>query len=74
MTLIIFSLDSNSFVSTAITGRGWGEGGRAQLLTCPYPLKVQARPPRDQRLAIRSRDSGQGEDDERENLEFWETA
>ena len=41
-----------------------------QLLTRPYPQKVQARPPRDQRPAIRSRDSGQGEDDERDNLEF----
>ena len=27
-------------------------GGGGQLLTCPYPLKVQARPPRDQRLAL----------------------
>ena len=25
---------------------------------CPYPLKVQARPPRDQRLATQSRVSG----------------
>ena len=36
----------------------WGGGG--ELLTCPYPLKVQVRPPRDQRLAIRSKVSGQG--------------
>ena len=34
------------------------EGGGG-LLTCPYLLKVQARPPRDQRLAIQSRVSGQ---------------
>ena len=31
---------------------GWG------LFTCPYPLKVQACPPRDQRPALQSRDSG----------------
>ena len=35
-------------------GGRWGE-----LFTCPYPLKVQARPPRDQTPAIRSRVSGQ---------------
>ena len=29
---------------------GWGWGG-AELFTCPYPLKVQARLPRDQTLA-----------------------
>ena len=28
-------------------GTGGGGGG---LFTCPYPLKVQAHPPRDQRL------------------------
>ena len=33
-------------------------GGGAGLFTCPYPLKVQACPPRDQRLATRSRVSG----------------
>ena len=32
-----------------------GRGGGAKLLTCPYPLNVQARPPRDQRPAFRSR-------------------
>ena len=32
-----------------------GGGGRAELFTCPYPLKVQARPLRDQRLATQSR-------------------
>ena len=35
---------------------GGGEG--AELFTCPYPLKVQARPPRDQRLAAQSGASG----------------
>ena len=34
-------------------------GGGGGLFTCPYPLKVQARPPRDQRLATQSRVSGQ---------------
>ena len=39
---------------------GWGGGGgggggvSAELFTWPYPLTVQARPPRDQRLAIQS--------------------
>ena len=33
-----------------------GEG--AEVFTCPYPLKFQARPPRDQRLATQSRVSG----------------
>ena len=33
---------------------GWG----TEQYTCPYPLKVQARPPRDQRLATQSRVSG----------------
>ena len=37
-----------------------GEGGG--LFTFPYPLKVPACPPRDQRPALRSRVSGQ--DDE----------
>ena len=31
-----------------------------ELLTCPYPLKIQARPPRDQGPAPRSRVSRQG--------------
>ena len=34
-----------------------GGGGR-ELLTCPYPLKVQACPPRDQRPALLSGVSG----------------
>ena len=38
--------------------RGGGGGGRAELLTCPYPLNVQARTPRNQRLAAQSRVSG----------------
>ena len=31
-----------------------GGGGGAELFTCPYPLKVQACPPQDQRLATQS--------------------
>ena len=41
----------------------WGGGGRkgvAKLFTCPYPLKVQAPPLRDQRLATEFRVSGGG--------------
>ena len=30
-------------------------GSGAKLFTCPYPLKVQTRPPRDQRRATQSR-------------------
>ena len=42
-----------------------------ELFSCPYSLKVQARPPRDQKLASQSKVSGQGEKDgERDNLEF----
>ena len=48
-----------------------GGGGR-ELLTFPCPLKVQARPPRVQRLALLSRVSGQewggGGSEEREIL------
>ena len=29
-----------------------GEGGGAELFPFPYPLKVQARPPQDQRLGF----------------------
>ena len=40
-------------------GERWGErGGETNLLTCSYPLKVQACPPRDQKPALRSRVSG----------------
>ena len=35
-------------------------GGGGELFTCPYPLKVQTCPPRDQRPALLSRVSGQG--------------
>ena len=43
-------------------GRGGGGGGvERKLFTCPYPLKVQACPPHDQRPAFRSRVSGQEE-------------
>ena len=35
-------------------------GVGAELLTCPYPLKIQARPPRNQRPAIRCKVSGRG--------------
>ena len=37
---------------------GAGGGGGAELFTRPYPLKVQSRPPHDQRLATQSRVSG----------------
>ena len=34
---------------------GWVGGGGAELFACPYPLKVQAHPPQDQRLATQTR-------------------
>ena len=34
-----------------------GEGGK--IFTCPYPLKVQVRPPWDRRLTLLSKVSGQ---------------
>ena len=37
----------------------WGGGGAGQLFKCSYSLKVQERPPRDQRLATQSRVSGE---------------
>ena len=40
-------------------GGGGGDGGGGELLTRPYPLKVQAYPPRYQRPALPSRVSGQ---------------
>ena len=41
-------------------------------LTCPYPLNVQACPPRDQRPALRFRVSVLGKTEgKRGNLEFW---
>ena len=43
--------------TTYALGVGVGE----ELFTCPYPLKVQACPPRDQRPALQSRVSGQEE-------------
>ena len=46
----------------------WGGGGGG-LLTSPYPLKVQACPPRVQRPALRSRVLGQEKKDEWGNLE-----
>ena len=36
-----------------------GGGGGRELLACPYPLKVQARPPRDHGPTLRSRVSWQ---------------
>ena len=42
-------------------GGGGGGGGGGDLFTCPYPLTVQVRPPRDQSPAIRVRVSGQEE-------------
>ena len=44
------------YVFMAQTWRGGGGG--AELFVCPYPLKVQVRPPRDQILATQSRVSG----------------
>ena len=46
-----------------VCGGGGGVGGGVgvdggELFTCPYPLKVQARPIGDQRLATQSRVSG----------------
>ena len=46
---------SNELNETLCSGGGGGE-----LFTCPYPLKVQARPPRDQRLATQSKVFGAG--------------
>ena len=41
--------------------RVWvGGGGGGRVFTCPYLLKVQTCPPRDQRLDTQSRVSGQG--------------
>ena len=40
---------------------GGGGGGGGELFPCPYPLNVQTRPPRDQKLATRYKVSGQGE-------------
>ena len=34
--------------------------GVGRTITCPYPLKVQTCPPRDQRPALGSRVSGKG--------------
>ena len=42
-----------------VSGQEGGGGGKREILTCPYPLKVQARPPWDQRPALLSRVSGQ---------------
>ena len=36
-----------------------GGGGHFELFMCPYRLKIQARPPQDQRLATQSRVLGQ---------------
>ena len=47
-------------MGTRIGGGGGGGGRGAELFKCPYPPKVQARPPRDQKPTIRSKVSGQG--------------
>ena len=44
-----------------ISRRGGGEREGGELLTCPYPLKVQVYPPRDHIPALRSKVSGQEE-------------
>ena len=56
--------------STVLMNRGGGGGGGAELFMCPYPLKVQARLSRDQRLATQSRVSGgwRGRDEQNHNL------
>ena len=41
----------NMLLPLLLDGEGGGVGG-SELLTCPYPLKVQARPPRDQTPAL----------------------
>ena len=53
---ICYLLDSSSKRSKICALNPWGGG---KLFTCPYPLKVQARPPWAQRPAFRSRVSGQ---------------
>ena len=50
------SLYTNNPCSTAIAVRSGGGG--TELFMCPYTPNVQARPPRDQRLATQSRVSG----------------
>ena len=37
-----------------------GGVGGAELFPCPYPLKVQERPPQDEKLASQSKVLGQG--------------
>ena len=51
---------------------GNGGGGGENLFTFPYPLKVQARLPWDQRPALQSRVSEQEEKEWWGNFEFWE--
>ena len=48
VTYLYFRSTSISVTMDLFFKGGWGWGG---LFTCPYPLKVQARPPRDQTLA-----------------------
>ena len=48
--------------ASSVRGVGWGgvgEGGGGELLTCPYPLKIQACAPRNQRPSLRAGVSGQ---------------
>ena len=42
--------------------RGWVGAEGCELLICPYPLKVQACPPQDQKPALQSRVLGQEEE------------
>ena len=54
----LISSNHNNTLYISSSAHGGVGGGRAELFTGPCPLKVQARPPRDQRLATRSRVSG----------------
>ena len=44
-----------------LNGERGGGGGGGGLFTSPYSLRVQARPPRDQGLAVQSSISGRDE-------------
>ena len=46
-----------TWATLLVSGWGWWGGG-AELFTCPYPLKVQTHPPREQTLATQTRASG----------------
>ena len=61
--LSLFLAEAKLLTVSTESGLGREEGVvgvGCELLTCPYLLKVQARQPRDQRSALRSRISEQG--------------